>query len=308
MQRQPLAASQRARIAAGLPFVESLARRVASSMPHSIELGDLVQDGMLGLIDAACRFDAARGIKFETFAERRVRGAMIDALRRDAWPRGVRRQRRELEAAREALRRELGAEPSLADLAARIGSDEARLSRTIVRIHTIESTSPLSAGENVDGSLLPTALVPSEPAPPDRAYEELEVRDRVRAAIASLPARERKVVGLYYYAEATMKQIGAEIGVNESRVSQLHARAIQRLRKALGADCSMEEAAKALRPAVLSFQQTMARVKMAREAERAASRDGAPAEVVKARTARAKSRPKTAKRGSPWRSAGDRAA
>ena len=99
-----------------------------------------------------CRFDEGRGIKFETFAERRVRGAMIDALRRDAWPRGVRRQRRELEAAREELRRELGAEPSLADLAARVGSDEARLGRTIVRINTIESTSPLSAGENVDGA------------------------------------------------------------------------------------------------------------------------------------------------------------
>ena len=77
-------------------------------MPHSIDIGDLVQDGVLGLIDAAHRFDEARGIKFETFAERRVRGAMIDALRRDAWPRGVRRQRRELDAAREALRRELG--------------------------------------------------------------------------------------------------------------------------------------------------------------------------------------------------------
>ena len=102
MQRQPLAARHQDRVAAGLPFVESLARRVASSMPHSIELSDLVQDGMIGLIDAACRFDEGRGIKFETFAERRVRGAMIDALRRDAWPRGVRRQRRELEAAREA--------------------------------------------------------------------------------------------------------------------------------------------------------------------------------------------------------------
>src|SRR5688500_3894709 len=260
MQRQPLVGSQRVRIAAGLPFVESLARRVASSMPHSIELGDLVQDGVLGLIDAACRFDEARGIKFETFAERRVRGAMIDALRRDAWPRGVRRQRRELEAAREELRRELGAEPSLADLAARVGSDEARLSRTIVRINTIESTSPLSAGEHVDGSTLPTALVPSEPIAPDRAYEELEVRDRVRAAIASLPPRERKVVGLYYYAEATMKQIGAEIGVNESRVSQLHARAIQRLRKALGADDSSDE----LVSPVIEFQKTMRRMRMAK--------------------------------------------
>src|SRR5882672_4774245 len=191
MRAQPVAATHNRRVVASLPFVEALARRMASSMPNSIDIGDLVQDGVLGLIDAAHRFDEERGIKFETFAERRVRGAMIDALRRDAWPRGVRRQRRELEAAREELRRELGAEPSLADLAARIGSDEVRLGRTIVRINTIESTSPLSAGENVDGASLPPALVPSEPQPPDKAYEEQEVRDRIRAAIASLPPRER---------------------------------------------------------------------------------------------------------------------
>jgi RNA polymerase sigma factor FliA len=260
MQRQPVADHNRDRIAAGLPFVESLARRVAASMPHSIEIGDLVQDGMIGLIDAACRFDEARGIKFETFAERRVRGAMIDALRRDAWPRGVRRQRRELETAREELRRELGAEPSLADLAARVGSDEARLGRTIVRINTIESTSPLSAGEHVDNASLPAALVPSEPQSPDKAYEQQEVRDRIRAAIASLPPRERKVIGLYYYGEATMKQIGAEIGVNESRVSQLHARAVSRLKKALGAECFAEEP---MSPAILSFQQTIRRRRIA---------------------------------------------
>src|SRR4026209_1198250 len=111
MLRAPLADHQQDRVAATLPFVESLARRMASTMPHSIDLGDLVQDGVLGLIDAAHRFDEARGIKFETFAERRVRGAMIDALRRDAWPRGVRRQRPELGAARGKLRRGLGAAP-----------------------------------------------------------------------------------------------------------------------------------------------------------------------------------------------------
>jgi RNA polymerase sigma factor (sigma-70 family) len=159
---------------------------------------------------------------------------MIDALRKDAWPRGVRRQRRELDAAREALRRELGHEPSMADLAARVGSDEKRLSRTIVRINTIEATSPLANGEHMDESSLPTALVPSEPDAPDKAYEKSETRERVRTAIQSLPWRERKVIGLYYYGEVTMKQIGAEIGVNESRVSQLHARAIRRLRDALG--------------------------------------------------------------------------
>src|SRR5215213_3839194 len=172
MRGAPLAEHQQQRVQAGLPFVESLARRMASTMPHSIDLGDLVQDGVLGLIDAAHRFDESRGIKFETFAERRIRGAMIDALRKDAWPRGVRRVRRELEAARETLRRELGHEPSLADLAKKVGTDETRL---------------------------PTALVPSEPEAPEAAYERTEMQDRVRAAIGSLPPREQKVISLYYY-------------------------------------------------------------------------------------------------------------
>ena len=254
MRPQSQSSSVNPRVTASLPFVEQLARRVAATMPHSIDIGDLVQDGVIGLIDAAHRFDEARGIKFETFAERRIRGAMIDALRKDAWPRGVRRQRRELEAAREELRRELGHEPSLADLAAKIGSDEKRLGRTIVRINAIESTSPLANNENLDESTLPTALIPSEPEQPDEAYERQETKERVCTAIASLPPREQKVIGLYYYGEATMKQIGAEIGVNESRVSQLHARAIRRLRDALGSMVPAAEAAKVMRSAILEFQ------------------------------------------------------
>jgi RNA polymerase sigma factor for flagellar operon FliA len=249
----PHTVTQHPRVIAGLPFVEQLARRVAATMPHSIDIGDLVQDGVIGLIDAARRFDEGRGIKFETFAERRIRGAMIDALRKDAWPRGVRRQRRELEAAREQLRRDLGCEPSLADLAAKVGSDEKILGRTIVRINTIESTSPLGAGANVDESTLPAALVPSEPERPDSAYERQQTEGRVRAAVATLPPREQKVIGLYYYGEATMKQIGAEIGVNESRVSQLHAGAICRLRNVLATATSPAQAREALRAALQSF-------------------------------------------------------
>ena len=256
---RPQTGSENPRVIASIPFVEQLARRVAATMPHSIDIGDLVQDGVIGLIDAAHRFDEARGIKFETFAERRIRGAMIDALRKDAWPRGVRRQRRELEAAREELRRELGHEPSLADLAAKVGSDEKRLGRTIVRINAIESTSPLANNEHLDESTLPTALIPSEPEQPDAAYERQEIKDRVCAAIASLPPREQKVIGLYYYGEATMKQIGAEIGVNESRVSQLHARAIGRLKKALGAETG-ELAGNPL----AELQKTLRRLRMAK--------------------------------------------
>src|SRR5205814_8284952 len=134
------------------------------------------------------------------------------------------------------------------------GSDEKRLGRTIVRIKAIESTSPLASGENLDESTLPAALIPSEPEQPDTAYEKSETKDRIRAAIESLPAREQKVISLYYYAEATMKQIGAEIGVNESRVSQLHARAIRRLRDALGA-IAPAEAGKVMRSAILAFHQ-----------------------------------------------------
>jgi RNA polymerase sigma factor FliA len=240
------------RVEASLPFVEALARRMASTMPHSIELGDLVQDGVIGLIDAAERFDEGRGIKFETFAERRVRGAMIDALRRDAWPRGVRRMRRELEAARDKLRATLGYEPSLADLAAEIGSDEKRLGRTIVRINTIESTSPLSCADNVDEGQLPAVLVPTEPDRPDQAFERVEAKDRVRQAIRSLPPRERRLISLYYYGEVTMKEIGAELGVNESRVSQLHARALGRLREALGG--TLAPLVTATRSAILPFE------------------------------------------------------
>src|SRR6186997_1141508 len=211
MRAQPVAAPHNRRIVAGIPFVEALARRMAATMPNSIDIGDLVQDGVIGLIDAANRFDEGRGIKFETFAERRVRGAMIDALRRDAWPRGVRRVRRELEAAREQLRRE----------------------RTIVRITTIESTSPMAKIENIDSSTLPAVMVPSEPLSPHRLFEQAEMRDRVKTALQMLPERERRIITLYYFEEATMKQIGTAIGVNESRVSQLHARAISRLKQAL---------------------------------------------------------------------------
>ena len=240
-------------------------------MPHSIDLSDLVQDGVIGLIDAAHRFDDSRGIKFETFAERRIRGAMIDALRKDAWPRGVRRVRRELEAAREKLRASLGHEPSLADLAQAVGSDEKRLGKTIVRINTIESTSPFSSAENVDETQLPAVMVPAEPERPDMQYERDEVRTRVRNAIGTLPPREQRVIALYYYNEVTMKDIGAELGVNESRVSQLHARAIRRLREALGAEVTPIAASAALREAIAAMA---AKPRMAKASLSAAAADG----------------------------------
>src|SRR5262249_15381325 len=134
-------------------------------------------------------------------------------------------------------------------LARRVGADESRLERTIVRINTIESTSPLASFDATDTASLPAVLVPSGPPSPDRMYEQVEVRRRVRAALAQLPPRERKILGLYYFADATMKDIGEQIGVNESRVSQLHARAVQRLRKILTANETPGAAAQPAKPA-----------------------------------------------------------
>jgi RNA polymerase sigma factor for flagellar operon FliA len=186
------------------------------------------RDGVLGLIDAVHRFDEGRGIKFETFAERRIRGAMIDALRKDAWPRGIRRARREIEAAREQLRRELRAEPSMADLAKRVGVAEPQLERMIVRINTIESTSPLANLDTFHSASLPAMLVPSEPASPGHARRTEPDTQRVARLIACPPASADPAL---YYRQATIKQIGQQIGV-VNRVA-VHARAIQRLRRLL---------------------------------------------------------------------------
>jgi RNA polymerase sigma factor for flagellar operon FliA len=229
---QPLREDQQSRVIASRAFVEALARRMAASMPSGVDVGDLVQDGMIGLIDAVHRYDEDRGIRFETFAERRVRGAMIDALRRDAWPRGIRRVRREIEAARELLRQTTGAEPSLADLAAHLGTDEDRLGRTIVRINTIEATSATGSCDGEDANLPPGCL-PTAPPSPDERYAIVERRARLREAMARLQDRDRRLLALYYFQDATMKQIGQALGVNESRISQLHARALTRLKDAL---------------------------------------------------------------------------
>lgn len=232
-----------------LPFVTGIARRMAASMPPSIDVGDLIQDGVLGLIDAAQRFEVDRGIKFETFAERRVRGAMIDALRRDAWPRSLRSQRRELEAARDGLRQELGHAPAMADLAARLGTDERHLRRAMLRVATFEAIASRAIGEHVDEASLPRVLLPSAPESPYAAYEQIETRDRVRTAMQTLPPRERRILERYYDEDVTMQQIGVEIGVNESRVSQLHARAIWKLRQVLGGHAVRERRLRPRTPA-----------------------------------------------------------
>jgi RNA polymerase sigma factor for flagellar operon FliA len=203
------------RVVAGMPFVTTLARRLASSR-HKLEVDDLVQDGLVGLMAAAARFEPARGIPFEAFATSRVRGAMVDGLRRAAWPRQVRRMRRELHAARTRLRQELGAEPTLEELAGRLRLAVVPLLRRLQRISAMEDT----------------VRPPASPAPPtpDVLYVEQEARARVRRGLAGLPPRDQVLIQRYYFDETTMAVIAAELGVTPCRVSQLHQRALRRLR------------------------------------------------------------------------------
>ena len=219
------------RVTASLPFVEQLARRVAATMPHSIDIGDLVP-GVIGLIDAAHRFDEARGIKFETFAERRIGVPRSTPFGRTHGPAAC-------DASGESSKRRARNSAGSSVMSRHWPTWPRRLDPTrrgwgaIVRINAIESTSPLANNENLDESSLPTALIPSSRAARRSLRATGNQGARVRRITSCRPARAESV-GLYYYGEATMKQIGAEIGVNESRVSQLHARAIRRLRDALG--------------------------------------------------------------------------
>jgi RNA polymerase sigma factor for flagellar operon FliA len=181
-----------------------------------VDVDDLVQDGLIGLMDAARRFDPARGIAFDTFAYARVRGAMIDNWRRASWPRSIRRARRELAAARVLLRQELGAEPTVTELAMRTGRPVVNVTRLLQRIGHIEQPDP-----------------PPPVPTPDVLYAEDETRSRVRRAVAALPARERQVVQAYYFTEMRQARLSAVMGITPGRISQLHTRALGRLRAAL---------------------------------------------------------------------------
>ena len=207
-----------------LPLVRRVALQVASRLPMQVELSDLTQAGVLGLLDAASKYDEAKGVRFSTYAELRIRGSILDGLRELDWvPRSVRRRRRELEAASERLEARLGRSPSETELAAELDLAVSDLSRSQPAAEMVESTDELD-------SLVrdPNAIDP---------HEVLAHRELFRIlvdAIESLTEKERLVMTLYYYEDLTMKGVGEVLGVNESRVSQIHKKAVRTLRKRLG--------------------------------------------------------------------------
>jgi RNA polymerase sigma factor FliA len=223
------------------PLVKYVAGRMRSGLPAHVEEADLISYGLGGLISAIERFDLAREIKFETYAIPRIRGAIIDELRSMDWvPRSVRARAREFERTNMKLEARLQRAPSDEEMATELeitieDFQDALLqisSSTIVALDELWTVSD-STGDQV--SLLDT--LPDRGAPdPQAIVDQGELRDRIADAIAALPEREKLVVALYYYENLTLREIGEVLGVTESRVSQLHTKAVLRLRSKLATE------------------------------------------------------------------------
>jgi len=211
-----------------IDLVRYVALRLASRLPVSVELDDLVNDGILGLLDAVEKFDPQRGVRFRTYAERRVRGAILDGLRQRDWqPRTLRRGQRELEETMVRLGSLHGRAASEEELASAMGIELARL-RRLLRDANTASIVPLDQiPQGLDLSL------PHGSDEPQAALELKQLFECLAEELVRLPDRERKVLELYYHEELNMKEVGAVLGVTESRVCQLHAQAAARLRVAL---------------------------------------------------------------------------
>lgn len=222
------------------PLVKYVAGRLSSSLPQTVDTSDLISYGVFGLIDAIEKFDTDRGIKFETYAIARIKGAIIDELRAMDWvPRSVRARAREFEAAYVALENRLKRVPSDDEVAAEMGITPRELQAILAKLSyasVISFEEMWSGGPERDEHQDPLGTIADERAEdPVDVFESAEVKDILAGAIDRLPEREKTVVALYYYEGLTLKEIGTVLGVTESRVSQLHTKAVLRLRARLHA-------------------------------------------------------------------------
>jgi len=216
-----------------MPLVKRLAHHMKAKLPASVEVDDLIQAGMIGLLDAITRYEETHGAQFETYAVLRIRGAMLDELRSSDWlPRSMRQNMRKIEAAMSALQQKLGHAPSESEVAKSL------------KLSLVDYQDMLSDGgghqlvyyedfhdsEGNDSFLDRYAV---DDADPLRSLMDGDFRQAVIDAIEALPPREKILMGLYYEEELNLKEIGAVMGVSESRVSQLHTQAVARLRATL---------------------------------------------------------------------------
>jgi RNA polymerase sigma factor for flagellar operon FliA len=215
------------------PMIKHLALRIAMRLPSHIELEDLINSGVIGLMDAIEKFDPEKGVRFETYAEFRIRGAILDELRAQDWvSRSVRQKANQLSRAYAELEQKLGRSATDEEVMKELGLEREAFYKLVDRVRSISliNWDEITGREKLDGT---TGEVPSDfwkGTDPFRDLNIRRVRQVLQNAIEVLPEKERIVVSLYYYADLNMKEIGEVLDITESRISQIHTKAVLRLR------------------------------------------------------------------------------
>jgi RNA polymerase sigma factor for flagellar operon FliA len=215
-----------------LPEVRYMARRIHDRLPSHVPLDDLISAGILGLIDALHKYDAGKNVQFKSYARFRIRGAILDSLREMDWsPRDLRRKARSLEQANRKLAGELGRAPSELELAGELGMELSEYQRLLGELRGLDLGSLVVQNPETEREEEICERVPqvSEEDPFSLCLQS-EMKTLLARAIGELPERERQVLNLYYFEELTLKEVGAVLGVHESRVSQIHSQIMVRLR------------------------------------------------------------------------------
>ena len=220
-----------------LPQIKYIAQRISTKLPSHVELNDLVSAGVLGLLDAIDKFDVNRGVKFKTYAELRIKGAILDSLRNLDWaPRSLRKKSKDLEKVYRDLEQRLGRPAADKEVCEEMGISLKEFYELVDQIKGLNlgSFQELSSQDDEKNGEPLVKYVPDAPQmDPFFLFHKTEIKGILSTAVDTLPKKERLVVSLYYFDELTMKEIGEVLGVNESRVSQLHTKAMLRLRTKL---------------------------------------------------------------------------
>jgi len=210
--------------------------RLRASLPVHVELDDLMHAGALGLIDAATRYDSEKDVTFQTYAKHRIRGSMLDSLRQMDWAsRDMRRRHKKLETVTRELAVELDRDPEEAEVAEKMGVGLGRWRQMAVELKTVGLLSASSRPGDTENAATPDFPARDE-SRPDQVCEKAQLSAKLTFAIGTLPERYRQVVFLYYTQELTMKEIGSKMQINESRVSQIHKTALEKLAVVLSAN------------------------------------------------------------------------
>jgi RNA polymerase sigma factor for flagellar operon FliA len=215
------------------PLVKRIAHHLMARLPANVQLEDLVQNGMIGLLDAFSRYEEGLGAQVETYASQRIRGAMLDGLRDNDWlPRSLRREMRRVEAALQQLEQQNGRVPSEGELAANLGMSLAEYQKLLqeAKGHQLVYLDDFT---NEDGENFLERHMGSSEDDPSVRLEDKDLRQNLVHAIGALPEREKLLMALYYDEELNLKEIGEVMGVSESRVCQLHSQAVSRIRSKL---------------------------------------------------------------------------